>query len=155
MIPAIAYAMLMCLITAGGAARPGHAADILLSDAGACSNAATSNLMLTGLGLAGGCVGAVGAYFMFDHVKKRVSIWINPWSDPIDSGYQIVAGTDSDQLGRHVRAGAGGWARRAWIPYYHTDFIFAAICEEFRHTVRGADADNILLYNNARIEDIA
>ena len=129
MIPAIAYAMLMCLILLAVQRDLGTLLIYFFLTLG-MFYAATSNLMLTGLGLAGGCVGAVGAYFMFDHVKKRVSIWINPWSDPIDSGYQIVQALIAISSGGTFGLGLGLGTPRM-IPYYHTDFIFAAICEEF------------------------
>ncbi len=128
MIPAIAYAMLMCLILLAVQRDLGTLLIYFFLTLG-MFYAATSNLMLTGLGLAGGCVGAVGAYFMFDHVKKRVSIWINPWSDPIDSGYQIVQALIAISSGGTFGLGLGLGTPRM-IPYYHTDFIFAAICEE-------------------------
>ncbi len=129
MIPALAYAVLMCLILLAVQRDLGTLLIYFFLTLG-MFYAATSNLMLTGLGLAGGCVGAVGAYFMFDHVKKRVSIWINPWSDPIDSGYQIVQALIAISSGGMFGLGLGLGTPRM-IPYYHTDFIFAAICEEF------------------------
>ena len=52
--------------------------------------ASSGNLFLTGLGLAGGAGAAVMGYKMFAHVKKRVAIWLNPWSDYENSGFQIV-----------------------------------------------------------------
>lgn len=35
-------------------------------------------------------VGAVVAYILFDHIKIRVSIWLNPWEDINNTGYQIT-----------------------------------------------------------------
>jgi peptidoglycan glycosyltransferase len=35
----------------------------------------------------------IAAYFswtQFGHVQTRVSIWLDPWADPLDKGYQII-----------------------------------------------------------------
>ena len=51
---------------------------------------ACGNVPLTILGLGGGAGAAVLGYQMFAHVKVRVAMWRNPWSDPTDKGYQII-----------------------------------------------------------------
>ncbi len=91
---------------------------------------ATSNLAVTGLGLGAGAAGAVGAYYMFEYIRKRVAIWQNPWIDPDDAGYQIVQALIAIGSGGASGMGLGlGLPRN--IPLYHSDFIYAAICEEF------------------------
>ena len=92
--------------------------------------AATSNLAVTGLGVAAGGCGAVAAYHMFDYVKRRIAGFLNPWSDPNDAGHQIIQAL--------VAIGSGGWLGMGLglglprnIPLYSSDFIYAAICEEF------------------------
>ena len=52
--------------------------------------AASGSLAMTALGLAGGAGAAVAGYSMFAHVKRRVAIWLNPWSDYDNAGYQII-----------------------------------------------------------------
>ena len=52
--------------------------------------AATSNALLTLAGLGMGCAAAVIAYHAFPYVQDRIAIWINPWSDPQGTGYQLV-----------------------------------------------------------------
>lgn len=91
---------------------------------------ATSNMLITVAGLGAGAAGAVGAYYLFDYVRQRVAIWQNPWIDPEDKGYQIVQAL--------IAIGSGGWSGMGLglghprnIPLYHSDFIYAAICEEF------------------------
>lgn len=129
MIPALAFAVALCLILLIVQRDLGTLL-IYFSLTLGMFYAATSNLMLTGIGLAGGCVGAVGAYYLFDHVKTRVDIWINPWSDTQNKGYQIVQALIAISSGGLFGLGLGLGTPRM-IPYYHTDFIFAAICEEF------------------------
>jgi len=91
---------------------------------------ATSNLMITAAGLGAGAAGAVGAYYMFDYVKTRIAIWQNPWLDPERTGYQIIQALIAIGSGGATGMGLGlGLPRN--IPLYHSDFIYAAICEEF------------------------
>lgn len=92
--------------------------------------ASTGNLPLTGLGLAGGAGAAVLGYKLFAHVKRRVAIWQNPWSDYDNAGYQLVQSLMAIASGGLFGVGLGlGYPRT--IPVYHTDFIFAVICEQF------------------------
>lgn len=92
--------------------------------------ASTGNLPLTGIGLAGGAGAAVVGYKLFAHVKRRVAIWQNPWSDYENAGYQLVQSLMAIASGGLFGVGLGlGYPRT--IPVYHTDFIFAVICEQF------------------------
>ena len=92
--------------------------------------ASSGNLFLTGLGLAGGAGAAVMGYKMFAHVKKRVAIWLNPWSDYENSGFQIVQSLMAIASGGLFGVGLGLGSPKT-IPVYYTDFIFALICEQF------------------------
>ena len=92
--------------------------------------AATSNWVVTlgGLGLGGAA--AVIAYRAFPYVQTRVAIWKNPWIDPLESGHQIVQALIA--IGSGGLFGMGlGLGRPRNIHLYHSDFIFAAIAEEF------------------------
>ena len=75
---------------------------------------------------------AGGAYFahsQFTHVQDRVAIWIDPWEDPKDDGFQIVEAQFAFSAGGLTGTGINlGSPTR--IPYAETDFIFAAIGEE-------------------------
>jgi len=73
--------------------------------------------------------GAMASWAAFDHVQKRVSVWIDPWADPQGSGYQIIQAAYALAWGGTSGVGPGlGIAGR--IPYDETDFIFAFIGEE-------------------------
>ena len=91
----------------------------------ASSNAALS---LAGLGMGAGA--AVIAYQAFPYVQDRVAIWRNPWSDPLDDGYQIVRGLIAIGSGGLFGMGLGLGMPRS-VPLYHSDFIFTSIAEEF------------------------
>ncbi len=92
--------------------------------------ASTGNLALTGIGLAGGAGAAVMGYRMFAHVKRRVAIWQNPWSDYDNAGYQIIHSLMAIASGGLFGVGLG-LGSPTIIPIYHTDFIFSVICEQF------------------------
>lgn len=73
--------------------------------------------------------GALLAWTMFDHVQQRVSIWLDPWADPLGDGYQIVQSMFAFAWGGLSGTGLGlGDPTR--IPEVQNDFIFAAIGEE-------------------------
>ena len=91
---------------------------------------ATSNAALAFAGLGMGAGAAVIAYHAFSYVQDRVSIWQNPWSDPLDAGYQIVRALIAVGSGGLWGMGLGlGMPRN--VPLYHSDFIFTSIAEEF------------------------
>ncbi len=83
--------------------------------------------LLVGLVLFG--VGAMLAQAEFAHVNERVQVWVDPWKDPKDTGFQIVESQFAFAAGGVTGTGIGlGSPTR--IPYSETDFIFAAIGEE-------------------------
>lgn len=79
--------------------------------------------------------GAVLAYQVKGTVRTRVDIWLDPWTDSMDRGYQIVqslfaigdGGLFGTGLGKGYLLFEGG---EPIIPALHTDFIFSAIAEE-------------------------
>ena len=75
-------------------------------------------------------VGAYASWGAFSHVQRRVRIWRNPWPEAQDAGFQIV-----QSLYAFGAGGVGGTGLALGsptrIPYAATDFIFAAIGEEF------------------------
>lgn len=74
-------------------------------------------------------LGAVVSWQLFSHVQDRVDVWLNPWADPSDAGFQIIQGAYALAWGGFTGVGPGlGIAGR--IPYDETDFIFAVIGEE-------------------------
>lgn len=91
---------------------------------------ASSNLPLTLAGLAGGAGAAVLGYNLFAHVRTRVAIWLNPWSDALGKGYQLVQALMAISSGGLFGLGLGMGQSRV-IPAYSTDFIFAVLCEQF------------------------
>jgi cell division protein FtsW len=71
------------------------------------------------------------AAFGKDYRRARLLAYMDPWKDPLNTGYQT--------LQSYYSIGSGGWfgvglgasrAKWGWLPYAHTDFIFAVIGEE-------------------------
>ena len=80
----------------------------------------------------GGTLFAAGAWIAwssFSHVQDRVSIWIDPWKDAADTGYQIVQALFAFAAGGMTGTNLGQGSPQR-IPAVTTDFIFAAIGEE-------------------------
>lgn len=75
-------------------------------------------------------VSAYASYLLFEHVRVRVEIWLHPWADPMGSAYQIVQSLFAFSYGGVFGTGYGS-GFPGLIPEVHTDFIFAAIGEEF------------------------
>lgn len=92
--------------------------------------AASSNALLSLAGLGMGAGAAVIAYNAFPYVQDRIAIWQNPWSDPLDTGYQIVRALAAIGSGGLFGTGLGLGMPQS-VPAYHNDFIFTSIAEEF------------------------
>ncbi len=72
---------------------------------------------------------AILGYFFLYHIQVRVSVWLNPWNDVSNRGYQIAQSLFAIASGGYFGRGIGNGAPD-YIPEVHTDFIFSAICEE-------------------------
>lgn len=90
---------------------------------------ATNNWIYLGIGTFLGAGASMGAYQLFDHVRRRVSAWSNPWADIDRTGYQITQSL--------FAIGTGGWfgmglcqGMPGKIPVVEKDFIFSAVSEE-------------------------
>ena len=127
-IPGIAFAAVCCgilLIERDLGALLLYFLTTVLMYYAATSNAAVS---LAGLGMGAGA--AVIAYHTLPYVQDRVSIWRNPWMDPLDTGWQIVQSLMAIGSGGLFGMGLGLGSPRN-VPLYHSDFIFTSIAEEF------------------------
>jgi cell division protein FtsW (lipid II flippase) len=73
---------------------------------------------------------AVISYMAFGHVRVRFDIWLDPWQDPDGMAYQVVQSLFSFGTGGIWGTGFG-FGHPGFIPEVHTDFIYAAIAEEW------------------------
>jgi cell division protein FtsW (lipid II flippase) len=74
---------------------------------------------------------ALVGYAFVERVRLRASIWIDPWSDPRGYGYQIIQALIAFASGGLFGSGLGLGFPTPWIPVVHTDFVFAAVGEEW------------------------
>ena len=70
-----------------------------------------------------------GGYMFLKHIRVRVDMWVNPWSDLDGKGYQITQSLFAIASGGFFGTGIG-LGNPDMIPEVGTDFIFSAICEE-------------------------
>jgi cell division protein FtsW len=93
-----------------------------------CSGARISQMLTLG-GLAIPVV--FYAIFSEEYRRRRFLAFLDPWSDPSDSGYHIIQALYALGSGGLFGLGLGrGRQKFLYLPEAHTDFIFAIIGEE-------------------------
>lgn len=92
---------------------------------------AGGSFQLIGFGFLGlGFLGGVGSLLQ-PYQLQRIKIWLNPESDPLGAGYNIIQSMVAFASGGLWGSGYGASKQKlAWLPEAHTDFIFAVIGEE-------------------------
>jgi len=91
--------------------------------------AATGRIAYVILGSLLFALGSFATYLMFSHVQVRVQIWLDPWSDPSGSGFQITQSIFNIADGGITGTGLGeGFSQT--IPNVQTDFVFSTVASE-------------------------
>ena len=71
------------------------------------------------------------AIWMAPYRLRRITAFVDPWSDPRGSGFQIIQSWLALGNGGLVGQGIGGSRQKLfYLPEAHTDFIFAIVGEE-------------------------
>ncbi|MFW6387229.1 MAG: putative lipid II flippase FtsW [Thermodesulfobacteriota bacterium] len=66
-----------------------------------------------------------------EYRMRRIMAFLDPWNDPLGSGFQIIQSWMGFGLGGLAGAGLGeGEQKRFYLPEAHTDFIFSVVGEE-------------------------
>lgn len=79
-----------------------------------------------------GLLGVVGLIIAAPYRMKRIVSFLNPWSDPLGSGFQIIQSLYAIGPGGLLGLGFGNSIQKHfYLPEPQTDFIFAIISEEF------------------------
>ena len=76
---------------------------------------------------------AIGSYLVVsaDYRMRRITGFLNPWDDPLDSGYQLIRSLTAFGTGGIAGQGLGDSKQKLFfLPESHTDFIFAILAEE-------------------------
>jgi len=96
--------------------------------------AATGRLSLVVIGLVLFLLGSAVMANLFEHIRTRIDIWIDPFSDPLGAGYQVIQALHAFARGGLLGMGLGGGLPEIGgqppIPEIHTDFPLAALGEE-------------------------
>lgn len=96
--------------------------------------AATGRLSLVVIGFVLFLLGSAVMANLFDHIRTRIDIWIDPFSDPLGAGYQVIQALHAFARGGLLGVGLGGGLPEIGgqppIPEIHTDFPLAALGEE-------------------------
>jgi cell division protein FtsW (lipid II flippase) len=96
--------------------------------------AATGRLSLVVIGLILFVLGSAAMAVEFEHVRTRIDVWLNPFADPLGTGYQVIQALHAFARGGLLGMGLGGGlpeiGGRPPIPEIHTDFPLAALGEE-------------------------
>jgi cell division protein FtsW (lipid II flippase) len=90
---------------------------------------ATGGLVYVAIGLGSFVVAAYGAWLTLDRIGIRVQNWLNPWTDPLDAGFQPIHSDYALATGGVFGVGLG-YGSPTYIPEVQTDYIFSAIGEE-------------------------
>lgn len=62
---------------------------------------------------------------------QRLTTFLNPWSDPFDSGFQLTQSLIAIGRGDWLGVGLGASIQKLfYLPEAHTDFVFAVLAEE-------------------------
>ncbi len=100
----------------------------------ALTYAATGRLSLVIIGAVLFLAGSAVMANLFDHVRDRIAIWVDPFADPLGTGYQVVQSLHAFARGGLLGQGLGNGlpmvGGRLPIPEVHTDFPLAALGEE-------------------------
>ncbi len=83
--------------------------------------------VLVSLGLF--AAGGAASYAMFDHIKRRIMIWHNPWPYVYNESYQLVQSMYAIATGGLLGRGLG-MGHPGYVAVNESDFIFSVICEE-------------------------
>jgi cell division protein FtsW len=77
-------------------------------------------------------VGLISVFIMIKPYRmRRVYAFLNPWLDPLDTGFQTIQGLIAFANGGTWGTGLGhGFQKLQYLPAASTDFIYAALGEE-------------------------
>ncbi len=79
-----------------------------------------------------GIIGAVILILIAPYRLDRITSFLNPWADPLGTGFQIIQSLYAIGPGGLLGFGfLGSRQKHFYLPEPQTDFIFSIICEEF------------------------
>jgi cell division protein FtsW len=92
---------------------------------------AGARLRHLGMAAAPALVGLIGLLILVPWRLKRLITFLDPWADPQNSGFQVVQSLLAIGSGGPNGLGfAQGKQKMLFLPFAHSDFIFAVVAEE-------------------------
>lgn len=86
---------------------------------------------LLGVGVVSGLIFSA-AIINEGYRMKRIASFLDPWKDPLGSGYQAIQSFTALGLGGMYGSGLGNSSQKLlFLPQAHTDFVFSILGEEF------------------------
>lgn len=73
---------------------------------------------------------ALVGFALFEVVRVRVAIWLDPWADPLGRSFQVVQGLLALAAGGLMGRGPGLGAPTL-VPVSHSDYVLAVLAEEW------------------------
>jgi cell division protein FtsW len=66
-----------------------------------------------------------------DYASNRITLWRDPWVEPLHGGYQTIQSLYAIASGGWFGLGLGQSRQKySYLPEPHNDFVFAIVCEE-------------------------
>ena len=103
-----------------------------------------------------GLIGIIGLIVIAPYRMDRITSFINPWKDPLGTGFQMIQSLYA--IGPSGLLGTGylnSIQKHFYLPEPQTDFIFSIICEEFGvvGSIIVVSLFSILLYRGIKISN--
>lgn len=90
---------------------------------------ATGRLSYVLAGLGAFALAVYATLQLFGHVRTRIQVWLDPWSDPLAAGFQPIQADYAFAHG-HLFGTGLGFGFPQFVPVVASDYAFAAIGEE-------------------------
>ncbi|WP_352426103.1 FtsW/RodA/SpoVE family cell cycle protein [Aminomonas paucivorans] len=79
----------------------------------------------------GGLAALIPLILLEPYRLRRISAFLDPWKDPLDTGFQAIQGLIAFNNGGGFGTGLGhGFQKLQYLPAAYTDFLYAALGEE-------------------------
>ena len=110
-----------------------HLSGIIIICALAAAMLFLGGVQLRWFALGIGLIALLGVIYLstMGYAADRITAWLDPWSDPKDTGFQIIQSLYAIGSGGLMGLGLGRSRQKyQYLPEEHNDYIFPIVCEE-------------------------
>ena len=128
----VPYGVVLLIVVGLVVCEP-HMSGTVLIIVGAAAVVLVSGVSLKWFAAAGGIMaaGLTAIVFMTDYMTRKINIWLDPWLDPKDGGFQPIQAMLSIASGGLLGVGLGNSRQKFnFLPEPENDMIFAIVVEE-------------------------